>query len=142
MSYSFLFRKAGRVLRSYLDSMASGETNDAEKKKTEYEEYFKSRTQYSDRKEQSQRESNRRESSENEREKKSTNIKDDKYFYNVFGLNTRASAQEVKIAYKKLIMQYHPDKVVNLGPELQSLAKTKTQEINEAYQYLKKKLNF
>jgi hypothetical protein len=142
MSYSFLFKKAGRVLQSYLNSMANGETNNAEKKKTEYEEYFKNRNQYSEKKEESQRDNYKRESSENERTKKSANIKDDKYFYNVLGLSTRASIQEVKIAYKKLIMQYHPDKVVNLGPELQSLAITKTQEINEAYQYLKKKLNF
>ena len=41
MSYSFLFKKAGRVLKSYLDSITEGESANAKQKKVEYEDYFK-----------------------------------------------------------------------------------------------------
>lgn len=139
MSYNFLFKKAGRILKSYLDSVSDGRTDDAEKNKKVYEEYFRQRAK---REEQNTGQNYRRQSSGNEGQKKSEPLKDDKYFYSVLGINPGASAAEIKSAYKKMIIQYHPDKVVNLGPELQSLAKKKTQEINEAYQYLKTKANF
>jgi len=44
----------------------------------------------------------------------------------------------IKSAYKQRMMEYHPDKVNNLGKELQNLAENKTKEINEAYEFLKK----
>ena len=35
--------------------------------------------------------------------------------------------------------EYHPDKVSNMAEELQELALKRTKEINEAYEYFKKK---
>ena len=35
--------------------------------------------------------------------------------------------------------EYHPDKVSNMAKELQELALKRTKEINEAYEYFKKK---
>ena len=49
-----------------------------------------------------------------------------------------ASAEEVKRAYKKVIGQYHPDRVSGLGEELIALAEKKSKEINAAYTMYKR----
>ena len=41
-------------------------------------------------------------------------------------------------AYRKLVQQYHPDKVANLAPEFRELAERRMKEINAAYQRLKR----
>jgi restriction system protein len=56
--------------------------------------------------------------------------------YAVLGVSHHASAEEIRAAYHREMVNYHPDKVAHLGKELQELAKTKTQEINRAYQEL------
>ena len=55
--------------------------------------------------------------------------------YKVLGVSESASKQEVKKAYKKLMSQHHPDKLVAKGlpPEMMELAKQKTQDIQAAY---------
>ncbi|MGB9851792.1 MAG: J domain-containing protein [Candidatus Kapaibacteriota bacterium] len=58
--------------------------------------------------------------------------------YNILGLGIDATFEEVKIAYKKKVREYHPDFVENLGKEIQDLAKKKIQEINYAYELIKK----
>ena len=35
--------------------------------------------------------------------------------------------------------QYHPDKVRNMGDEIREVAERKAKEINEAYDYFRKK---
>ena len=45
-----------------------------------------------------------------------------------------ASADEIREAYRRLIGQYHPDKVAALGRELQVLAESKSKDITVAYQ--------
>jgi DnaJ-class molecular chaperone len=52
-----------------------------------------------------------------------------KDYYRILGVPRNASAQEIKKAYRKLAMQYHPDR--NPGKEQQ--ANEKFKEINEAY---------
>ena len=54
------------------------------------------------------------------------------------GLDPDASHSEIKAAYQELVQQYHPDRVVDLGPELQEVAERKTKELNAAYALLKK----
>jgi Restriction endonuclease/DnaJ domain len=56
--------------------------------------------------------------------------------YAVLGVSHHASAEEIRAAYHREMVNYHPDKVAHLGKELQELAKTKTQEINRAYEEL------
>lgn len=53
-----------------------------------------------------------------------------KDFYKILGVDKNASADEIKRAYRKLAMQYHPDR--GGGKE----AEDKFKEINEAYQIL------
>lgn len=55
-----------------------------------------------------------------------------KDFYQVLGADKKASADDLKKAYRKLAMQYHPDK--NPGDKA---AEQKFKEINEAYDVLK-----
>lgn len=54
-----------------------------------------------------------------------------KDYYQVLGVGRFASASEIKIAYRKLAVLYHPDK--NSDPS----AEYKIKEINEAYQTLR-----
>lgn len=56
--------------------------------------------------------------------------------YEVLGITRDASADEVRIAYKKLAGKYHPDKVLHLGQEFQALAEKRFKEIQTAYQKL------
>ena len=53
--------------------------------------------------------------------------------FQALGLNPTATLEEVETAYRQLIKQYHPDRTTGLGPEIQDVAKRKTQEINDAY---------
>jgi len=53
-------------------------------------------------------------------------------YYSVLGVSKGASADELKKAYRKLAMQYHPDK--NPGDKA---AEAKFKEINEAYDVLR-----
>jgi len=45
-----------------------------------------------------------------------------------------ATVDEIRDAYRRLISQYHPDKVAALGRELQALAEAKSKDIAVAYQ--------
>jgi len=47
--------------------------------------------------------------------------------YAVLGISRGASPQEIRAAYHRQMVNYHPDKVAHLGKELQELAKTKSQ---------------
>ena len=55
----------------------------------------------------------------------------------VLGVGRRASADEVRAAYRARMQEYHPDKVAHLGSDLQELAHAKAQEIQRAYRALK-----
>lgn len=54
----------------------------------------------------------------------------------ILGLEPGASAASIKKAYRRLVLQYHPDKVAHLGAEFRHIAEEKTKEINVAYALL------
>jgi len=58
--------------------------------------------------------------------------------YRVFNLTSEASDAEVDQAYRRLISQYHPDKMAGVAPELRQQAEKKAGEINAAYDRIKK----
>ena len=53
--------------------------------------------------------------------------------YRVFGLAEDASDAELDLAYRRLISQYHPDKVAGAAPELRAQAEQRSRAINAAY---------
>jgi uncharacterized membrane protein YkvA (DUF1232 family) len=59
--------------------------------------------------------------------------------YDVLGVPRGASQDEIRRAYRKLVVKYHPDKVDHLGDEFKVLAEKKFKQIQEAYQELARK---
>jgi len=55
-------------------------------------------------------------------------------WYQVLEIGPNASEEEIKFAYRKMMKEYHPDKVASLGKELRDLAERKAKEISEAYE--------
>lgn len=58
--------------------------------------------------------------------------------YDVLEIQPTASDEEVKKAYRKMAVKYHPDKVSYLGEEIQQAANEKFKKVNEAYQLIGK----
>lgn len=69
---------------------------------------------------------------------KSMFVKSTDSSYKVLGITPDATNEEVKSAYKKMAVKYHPDKVSYLGEDVQKAAKEKFQKISEAYENIKK----
>jgi DnaJ like chaperone protein len=63
----------------------------------------------------------------------SERVKTKLQWYEVLEINPDCSCKVIKIAYRKLMKEYHPDKVATLGKDLKALAESKTKEISEAY---------
>ena len=61
--------------------------------------------------------------------------------FEVLGLSKNASLDEVKVRYKELVRQYHPDILMGRGESKEMIERStkKLQEINEAYGRLKEK---
>ena len=57
-------------------------------------------------------------------------------YYQILGLNFKASPEEVKQAYRKLAKFWHPDRFQN-NPEKLKEAETKFKQIIAAYEFLK-----
>jgi hypothetical protein len=58
--------------------------------------------------------------------------------YRVLGVREDASDAQIARAYRKLMAQYHPDRVAGAAPELQAIAEQKSREINAAYRRIQK----
>ena len=58
--------------------------------------------------------------------------------YNILEIDHNSTDDEVKKAYRKMAIKYHPDKVSHLGDELKNIAEEKFKSVNDAYQSIKK----
>lgn len=57
--------------------------------------------------------------------------------YAVLGINSSATDEEVKKAYRRLAMKYHPDKMEGMGEEVKHNAEEQFKAITEAYDVIK-----
>lgn len=62
--------------------------------------------------------------------------------YKILEINANATDEEVKKAYRKMAVKYHPDKLSALGPEFEKNGKEKFQKVQEAYDKIKKDRGF
>ena len=58
--------------------------------------------------------------------------------YQILEIDENASNEDVKKAYKKMAIKYHPDKVAYLGDDVKNKAKEKFQKLQDAYEKIKK----
>jgi DnaJ like chaperone protein len=58
--------------------------------------------------------------------------------YKILEIETTATDEEVKKAYRRMAMKFHPDKVSHLGDDFQKAAHEKFQSVNKAYENIKK----
>ncbi len=57
--------------------------------------------------------------------------------YKILEIDQTATDAEVKKAYRKMAVKYHPDKIAQMGEEFQKGAKEKFQKVQEAYEIIK-----
>lgn len=62
---------------------------------------------------------------------------DPNWAYTVLEIDVSATDDEVKRAYRRMAMKYHPDKVANAGEEMRQQATDKFRTINKAYEHIK-----
>lgn len=65
-------------------------------------------------------------------------VKDKKAAYKILEIESSATDDELKKAYRRMAVKYHPDKVHHLGPDFRKDAEEKFKKINEAYETVKK----
>ncbi len=61
--------------------------------------------------------------------------------YKILEIEPTATNDEIKKAFRRMAMKYHPDKVSTLGNDVENAAKEKFQSVNKAYENIKKERN-
>ena len=62
--------------------------------------------------------------------------------YKLLGIKISASYDEIKAAYRKLVLEYHPDRNINLSPAEQKKIAEKFTKIQEAFERIKEERGF
>lgn len=65
-------------------------------------------------------------------------VKDTHAAYKILEISEDASDADVKKAYRKMAVKYHPDKLNHLGEEFKQAATEKFQKVQDAYETIKK----
>lgn len=63
-----------------------------------------------------------------------------KTLYDLLDVDPSADKEAIRVAYRKQMTLYHPDKVAELGPDLRALAEDRAKELNAAYAVLSNQL--
>ena len=58
--------------------------------------------------------------------------------YKILEIESTASDEEVKTAFRRMAMKYHPDKVGHLGEDFKKVAHEKFRKVQDAYEQIKK----
>ena len=64
-------------------------------------------------------------------------FKEPKQYYKILDITSSASDSDVKRAYRKMAMKYHPDKLSELSQAQQKMGKEKFLKVQEAYEAIK-----
>ena len=64
-------------------------------------------------------------------------FKEPTQYYKILDLTSSASNLDVKKAYRKMAMRYHPDKLNELSKSQQKMGKEKFLKVKEAYEAIK-----
>ncbi len=67
-----------------------------------------------------------------------TKSKNKESYYEILNISENASAEEIKKAYCKKMLEYHPDRIGGLGEKLKDLATEEAKKINRAFEELMK----
>lgn len=62
--------------------------------------------------------------------------------YKILEIEPAATDEEVKKAYRRMAVKFHPDKVASLGDEFQRAAHEKFQSVQQAFENIKKQRGF
>lgn len=62
--------------------------------------------------------------------------KDDKWAFKVLEVEESATEAQVKKAYRKMALKYHPDRTIDAGPEAQEAAKETFLNVQKAYEHI------
>jgi DnaJ like chaperone protein len=68
-------------------------------------------------------------------------IRDTGFAYKILEIESSATDEEVKKAFRRMAMKYHPDKLATMGEDIQKAAHEKFSQVNEAYEAIKKERN-
>lgn len=69
-------------------------------------------------------------------------FKDSESDYKILEIPSTATDEEVKKAYRKMAVKFHPDKVAALGEEVQKAANERFQQVQQSYENIKKQRGF
>ena len=62
-------------------------------------------------------------------------------WYKILGLTKNATDADVKKAYRKMAVKYHPDKLIGVSEDIKNLAEEKFLAVKEAYEQIMKSRN-
>ncbi|TAD97532.1 MAG: hypothetical protein EAZ97_12350 [Bacteroidetes bacterium] len=127
-----IFDRLFNVIRSNVHDILDTKIDSSEQEKLdkEWEEYLRTSKQ--------QKENKQREDTNTYSTPKFSAAEKD--YYKLLEVKEGASFEEIKIAYKKMIKEYHPDKFHNDKVKYDSALKI-AQKLNEAYAYFEKKFD-
>ncbi len=57
--------------------------------------------------------------------------------YNIFGLPHTATFEEIKAAYRRLVLEYHPDRNIDLPPAQQKALAAKFRQVQDAFEQIR-----
>ena len=59
-------------------------------------------------------------------------------WYTMLGITKKATDNEVKKAYRKMAVKYHPDKLIGVSDDIKKLAEEKFLVVKESYEQIMK----
>lgn len=65
-------------------------------------------------------------------------VQPSRWTYTTLGIEPSATDEEVRKAYRRLAMKYHPDRVANADPKTKEDAANRFRQLNHAYQQIRK----